>query len=233
MVFAAPTRSEMATTVLRALRDPGGTVFPVETINDFINNALADLSAYRPKEVVETAAWPLDIFTPPFQEFTAVWRVEVRVQDAGGLSDLRTIFIPYGDPSGVGNRAGWDFYGGQLIIPTWWSTRIDGTVGDSPAECVVWGYGDRDLPDDDASILDLNDATDYLCVTNHCKSQGFELLTHDRALYQQWLAATNNTDVSPTQLSGMVNQAEATYQKSKARNSKTRRMPSSDYLHVY
>jgi hypothetical protein len=231
VVFSAPTRSEMQTTVLRALRDPNATVFPPETINDFIVQALADLSGYRPKEQTETALWPLDTITPPFVNFTAIWRVEVQV--ANGLGDLRTIFIPYGNPSGSDNRAGWDFYGGLLVIPAFWSTRIDATIGENPANMVVWGYADRDLPDDDASILDLNDATDLLCVTNHCKAQGFELLNHDRSLYQQWLAATNNTDVSPTQLQGMYSQSEATYQRSRSRNTKMRRQPSSDYLHVY
>lgn len=229
-MFSAPTRLEMQATVLRALRDPNGTVFPPETINDFISQAMADLSGYRPKEKRETAAWPLDIYTPPFGQFTAIWRVEVQVADT---ARLRTISIPYGDSSAQSNRAGWDFYEGQLVLSAFWVTRIDATVGDYPADMVVWGYADRDIPLDDDEILDLTDATDYLCVTNHCKSQGFELLNHDRALYQQWLASTNNTDVSPTQLQGMYSQSEATFQRSRARNTKMRRMPSSDYVHVY
>jgi hypothetical protein len=146
---------------------------------------------------------------------------------------VRTIAIPYADSSSEANRAGWDFFGGILTIPLFWSSRIDATVGDNAAEMHVWGYADRDLPDDDDSLLDLVDATDYLCVVNHCKSQGFESLTHDRALYQQWLAATNNTDVSPTQLQGMYGQADAQYEKTRARSSKMRRMPSTAYMTAY
>ena len=233
MVFSAPTRSEMQAIVWRALRDPNGTVFPPETINDYIAQALADMSSYRPKETVEIAAWPLDIYTPPFADFTAIWKVEVVVTDDPTSTQVRTISIPYADSSSETNRAGWDFFGGILAIPLFWSTRIDATIGDSPAEMHVWGYADRDQPDDDDSILDLIDSTDYLCLVNHCKSQGFETLTHDRALYQQWLAATNNTDVSPTQLSGMYGQAESSYQRVRSRSTKMRRMPSSAYLHVY
>lgn len=233
MVFSAPTRSEMQTTVWRALRDPGGTVFPPETINDYIDQALADLSSYRPKEQVEVAAWPLDIFTPPFQDFTAIWKVEVVIIDDPSSTSVRTINIPYANSSSEVNRSGWEFFGGILYIPQFWAGRIDMTSGDNPAEMHVWGYADRDLPDDDTSILDLNDATDYLCVTNHCKAQGFETLTHDRALYQQWLAATNNTDVSPTQLQGMYAQAEGMFEKTRSRHTKMRRMPSSAYMTAY
>jgi hypothetical protein len=233
VVFSAPSRSEMQTIIWRALRDPNGTVFPPDTVNDFIAQALSDLSGYRPKEQVETAVWPLDIYTPPFTDFTAIWKVEVVVVDDPTSTDIRTISIPYADASSETNRAGWDFFGGSLILPAFWSTRINATIGDNDANMVVWGYTDRDQPDDDDSILDLADSTDFLCAVNHCKSQGFELLTHDRALYQQWLAATNNTDVSPTQLTGMYNQAESSYQHSRARNTKMRRMPTSAFVHVY
>jgi hypothetical protein len=231
VAFDPPLRSEMGAVVLRALRDPSGSVFPIETVNDFIAQAMADLSAYRPKEAREVAAWPLDIAVPPFTGFTSVWRVEFRV--ARGTERLTTIGIPFGDSNSAENRAGWDFYGGELIIPPFWLVRLDTTAGDAPAELVVWGYQDRDIPVNEFDVLDLTDATDYNCVLNHCKSLGFELLTHDRALYQQWLAATNNTDVSPTQLSGMAGQAEGTFQRTRSRNTKMRRIPSGDYVHAY
>lgn len=230
MAYDPPLRSEMGQVVLRALRDPAGSVFPIETVNDFISQAMADLSAYRPREARQVAPWPLD--TPsPITEFTSVWKVEFKVAQSNNY--IRTIGIPYGDSNSAENRAGWDFYGGELILPPFWLVRMTATAGDAPAELWVWGYQDRDLPTNDGDVLDLVDATDYTCVLNHCKALGFELLTHDRALYQQWLAATNNTDVSPTQLSGMASQAESTYQRSRARNTKMRRVPSGDYVHAH
>lgn len=230
MAFDPPLRSEMGEVVLRALRDPNGSVFPIETINDFIQQAMADLSAYRPKEARQIAEWPLD--TPsPITGFTSVWKVDFVVARTSGYAT--TIGIPYGDSNSAENRAGWDFYAGELLLPPFWLVRLAAAAGDAPAELWVWGYQDRDLPIDDGDVLDLTDATDFNCVLNHCKALGFELLTHDRALYQQWLAATNNTDVSPTQLSGMVGQAEATFQRSRARNTKMRRVPSGDYLHAH
>lgn len=228
MAFAPPLRSELGTTVSRALRDPNGSVFPAETINDFIGQAMADLSAYRPKEMREVAAWPLPD-PSPFVDLTAVWKVEVRILN--NVNDyVRTLTIPYGDPSGGSNRAGWDFYAGELLIPPFWTTRIDAATVNQVSEMWVYGYADRDIPTDDFEVLDLQDTTDYDCVLNHCKSLGFELLNHDRALYQQWIAATNNTDVSPTQLSGMLNQAESTFQRSRSRNTKLRRVPVGDAL---
>jgi hypothetical protein len=231
-VFTAPTRLEMQATVLRALRDPNATVFPPETINDFINLALADLSGYRPKELRESADWPLDTDTPPFTSFIAVWRVSVNIH-TDSIGNQQTVILPYADSSNITNRVGWDFYENELTIPGWWVLRINAMAQNYWTQMRVWGYTDRTQPVDDDSILDLLDATDYLCVTNHCKAQGFELLNHDRALYQQWLAQTNNTDVSPTQLQGMYSQAEATFQRSRARNTKMRRMPSAEYVHTY
>jgi hypothetical protein len=233
VAFDAPSRGDMGAVVLRALRDPTGSVFPATTVADFITQAMADLSAYRPKEAREISAWPLvpDPF-PPFTDFTSVWKVELRVlNEQNGY--VKTVGIPYGDSNSVENRAGWDFYDSTLWIPPFWNYRLDAATVNRLAELWVWGYQDRVLPEDDGEILDLTDTTDYVCVLNHCKAMGFELLTHDRALYQQWLAATNNTDVSPTQLSGMVNQAESTFQRSRARNTKMRRVPSGDYAHAH
>ena len=232
MAFDPPLRSEMGAVVLRALRDPSGSVFPIETVNDFISQAMADLSAYRPKEGREVAAWPLDLPpAAPFGDFTSVWKVEFRVSQSNNY--VVTIGVPYGDSNSAENRAGWDFYGGELILPPFWLTRLDAAAGDRPSEMVVWGYQDRTLPVAETDVLDLTDATDYNCVLTHCKALGFELLTHDRALYQQWLAATNNTDVSPTQLSGMAGQAEGTFQRTRSRNTKMRRVPSGDYLYAH
>jgi hypothetical protein len=232
VAFDPPLRSEMGAVVLRALRDTKGSVFPAETVNDFISQAMADLSSYRPKEAREVAAWPLDLPpAAPFQDFTSIWKVDFRVSTSSTV--VRVIGIPYGDSNSAENRAGWDFYAGQLIIPTFWLNKLDATAGDNPAEMVVWGYQDRAIPVSDGDVLDLTDAADYNCVLNHCKALGFELLTHDRALYQQWLAATNNTDVSPTQLSGMAGQAEGTFQRTRSRNTKMRRIASGDYVHAY
>ena len=229
MAFNAPTRGEFGTAILRVLRDPAGDVFPAEAINDFIAQAMADLSAYRPKEAREVATWPLPTDYVPFEDFTAIWKVEVLIQNLNN-EYVRSIAIPYVSNSADDNRAGWDFYGGQLLISPFWTYRINSATADQPAEIAVFGYQDRTIPLDDSDILDLSDATDYLCATNHCKYQGFELLTHDRALYQQWIAATNNTDVSPTQLQGMAMLSETTYQKSRSRNTVLRRMPAASYV---
>ncbi len=232
MAFNPPLRSDMGAVVLRALRDPNGSVFPSATVNDFIDQAMADLSAYRPKEQMEIAPWPLPTDIPPFSGFTSIWKVECRSMSLPN-NYIKTIFIPYSASNADDNRAGWDFYGGTLYIDDYYTRRIDALDVSASVEMWVWGYADHDLPDADTDILDLVDATDYNCVLNHCKSMGFELLTHDRALYQQWLAATNNTDVSPTQLGGMASFAEGTFQRTRARNTKIRRVASSDYLHAH
>ncbi len=229
MAFTAPTRGEFGTAVLRVLRDPTGSIFPAEAINDFINQGMADLSAYRPKEAREIAEWPLNIVDPPFLDFSAVFKVEIRALHPTSPS-VRTITIPYASSNSDENRAGWDFFAGELLLSPFWAERIDKRAAQQYIELVVSGYQDRALPLLDEDILDLTSATDYLCLTDHCKWQGFELLTHDRALYQQWIAATNNTDVSPTQLQGMSMLSETTYQRTRSRNTMLRRVPSAAYV---
>jgi hypothetical protein len=230
MAFSPPTRTEMTEVILRALRDPTASVFPVTTIADFINEALSDLSVYRPIENTEVCAFvaggPISVET-----FTSVWRVELVVTLTNGRK--RATILPRADNS-VG-RAGWDFYGGQTYISYPFLTQaeaLDNLYGGT-AEWHIFGYADRAYPAGDDSVLDLRDATDYACLLAHCKALGFELLTHDRSLYQQWLAATNNTDVSPTQLSGMSNMADAAFQRQRARNTKVRRVANVELLYTY
>ena len=229
MAYDAPTRSEMTEVILRALRDESASVFPTTTVADFINEALSDLSIYRPVELATTLAYTPGMTDLSDESFTGVWRVQL-AYIAG--SQKRATIIPYADPNN--GRAGWNFYDGRVFVSPLWMSKaaaFDNLYGGS-AEWNVYGYADRRMPTSDSSVLDLRDATDYACVLAHCKSLGFELLTHDRSLYQQWLAATNNTDVSPTQLSGMANMSDANFQRQRARNTKLRRIPG-EYSYTY
>ena len=148
------------------------------------------------------AAWPLgDRVTAHSLDFTAVWR--------GGGPGWPTS-APATPPDHhhpvrrqqqrrEPGRLGLLRQGNCLLSPFWTSasTRRCGRVPSRWWSGATATGTSRPL---DEEYLDLTDATDYNCVLTPLQEQGFELLNHDRALYQQWIAATNNTDVSPTQL---------------------------------
>jgi hypothetical protein len=225
--FVPPTRLTFRTTVLRALRDPNGAVFPAATVNDFINESIMDMSAYRPHEVNRTQAWTVTDTGFPVEfvdDLSDIWQMVARV------SDLRqpTIFIPHADYAD--GRAGWDFFGNSdaplLRLARVWTMRLRAWAErDDSLSVSIYAYGMRSLPADDNSRLDFHNLIDQFCSLQHCKMLGFQMLNADRALYQQWLAATNNTDVSPTQLQGMLGQSEMAFDKARHRNTIIRRRP--------
>jgi hypothetical protein len=230
--YDPPTRAEMRTIIGRSLRDPAGEVFGPDILNDIINESLADLSGYRPVEATESIAYdpgtvPAPVPVPFFlTRLSSVWRVEVR-NDARPEDISQSFTIPYDSgESQVAN--GWDVWEGALRlgrgnwVRLWnWYNGLGGDV----ITISAFGYRDRILPTADATVLDLFDGTDFLCMTKCARMLGFQTLNNDRALYQQWLAATNNTDVSPTQLQGMLNLAEGDYDRQRRRSSRLRRIP--------
>jgi hypothetical protein len=233
--YTAPSLVEMRTTLARTLRDPNGVVFTSDMLDDFIREALSDMSGYRPIEATESQVFDPDTVPITDESVTPetlsyVWQVVFRNDDL--VADpLQTLIIPY---VSMGEAAfalsGWDYYAGRVVIGrhalygiTEWY-RWSGV----PLTIVMSGYRDHMLPlaaDGDDQLLDLYDVTDQLCLTRTCRMLGFQMLTNDRALYQQWLAATNNTDVSPTQLQGMLNIAQGDVERQRKRSAVIRRTP--------
>lgn len=83
------------------------------------------------------------------------------------------------------------------------------TITEPPEEFVsnthlhIGGYGKRPLPVLGADETGLNDEEAF-AVRAYAKSEGFDLLTHDRSLFGQWQGQTNNTDVSPVMIMNMA-----------------------------
>ena len=231
-----PTRGEMKAVLTRALRDEG-QVFTSEVLNDFIEEGLSDLSLFRPAETH---------FTVPFQpglsatsgldpadyaELTYLWQVEAYAEQ----SDMMPMVIPYVSSGESPYRNGWHFYTNEIGLSSWWYVYLRNLVDLSPTGNVfihLFGYRDRRFPAADDELLDLIDNIDHLCLLRHCKMLGFQLLEADRGLYQQWLAATNNTDVSPTQLQGMRGQAEQSYERLRKQSARPRRVPTTNVQYV-
>ncbi len=230
MVYQTPTRSAFRATVLRALRDPNGTVFTAATVNDFINEAIMDLSAYRPHDVQRGMNWEEDTWSVDAgftDDVLDIWQVIARANNLDARQ--RTLFIPHADYQN--DRAGWDYLGqgAGLRISRFWIERLQAWAArEENLTLNFYGYGYRALPSGDASFLDFHNVIDQFCALQHCKMLGFQMLSHDRALYQQWLAATNNTDVSPTQLNGMLTTSEASFDRARRRNTILLRRPTNN-----
>jgi hypothetical protein len=104
-----------------------------------------------------------------------------------------------------------------LLVPSVWVIDADTDV------LRVWGYSDRDALTDDADVLDA-DLNGEVIVRAYAKHRGFQNLLNDRALFQQWVTQSNNTDVSPTQLLGMYQVTDATWRDLRVRSRLMRRV---------
>jgi hypothetical protein len=155
-----------------------------------------------------------------------VWQVVVSNEEDITAAN-QSVILPYVSTGESALQNGWDYYGGRLYFGRWAVGWLDSWFGHAGAalSVVLYGYRDRALPIDDDEVLDLEDAVDQLCLTRECRALGFQLLNNDRALYQQWLAATNNTDVSPTQLQGMLSNAVGDVERQRKRSAILRRNP--------
>jgi len=228
--YSPPTLLQMREALSRTLRDPGGSVFGTDTLNDFVAEGLMSMSGYRPIEHGETVVFdpavPGDMQAVEPASLSSVWQVVVR-DDANPTAMNQALILPYTGPDQSAMQVGWDFHSGRLYLGRWAANQMDAWaqhIG-APLSLVMYGYRDRHLPTDDAEVLDLEDGTDQLCLTRECRALGFQLLNNDRALYQQWLAATNNTDVSPTQIQGMLGSALNDVERQRKRSAILRRTP--------
>ena len=187
MTYAAPSRATLRVGISRDVQDPDNQAFTTDEINDLIMDGIVELNRLRPKEYVASIPLTDSVYEYPLTNVAAIFRVEIW-RDGSHYGDARRNY----DAS---NR-GWDFFGGTLFIPNW--------DLDSDLDVLrVWGYSNREMPDDDDDVIDC-DAIGERVIRAFAKSDIFQRITADRALYQQWQSQANNTDVSPTQLLGMA-----------------------------
>jgi len=238
VAYTPPIRSEMQAVISRSLRDVDGNVFGPDVLNDFINEGLGDMSLYRPVEATVTHHFdPVDGLAgliPAAIGIKDVYMVEVGLTDPA--LNTGNMVLGANSPNESLTRTGWEFAGGGFRLPVYVYNRIvevnNQYVDNGGVDIIFWGYRDRDLPLADDDVLDLQDVIDQFCLVSYCKMAGYVLLEADRGLYQQWLAATNNTDTSPTQLQGMRSQAESTYDRLRGRSRIIRRTPVLGYQYV-
>jgi hypothetical protein len=212
--YEPPSLTELRTKVLRSLQDPDGEAFNPDEINDFINDAIAEVNQIRPREALSAVT---DVATLDALGMTYVWKVEV-VDYVGGS----TVLPPNNDETRYAN--GWVLYANRLIFPQKYIDWLTTNFADGRVRLDVYGYSVRDPLVSDEQVGDF-DLLDEQLVLRYAMLRGYRALLADRALFQQWQAQSNNTDVSPTQLTNMAQVAEAEWGRNRSRSYVIRRPP--------
>lgn len=219
--YAPPTLADLWALVGRDLTDPNNKVFNTSQLTDYINGGIAELNRVRPMEATHTVTWDDDNDQLPLSNIPldGVWQVELRAAFGGANSIIPNI------KGGQPTRDGWDFYGGTLFLGSQWFERAVHAARDNGWSVEVWGYAPRDplIAEDD--LAEFTDLTDEMAVRLYARMEAYRSLNVDRSLFQQWQQQANNSDVSPTQLNGMLNTAESAFDRQQKRLFIPRRIP--------
>lgn len=219
MAYEPPTLSELRDKVARDVRDPDLEAFVSDEVDDWINGGLAELNQIRPIEAVVQITDTADLAD---LSFSYLWKVEiVNITEAGG-SD---IIPPNNDETKWAN--GWLLFANELRLParyiTWLDERL-AAAGDGSVRLDLYGYTQRDALTTDEEVAEVSFADEHL-IRQYARLRAYASLAQDRALFQQWQAQANNSDVSPTQLTNMQQVAEAEWNRVRSRNLTIRRPP--------
>lgn len=193
VTYPAPTLSAMLTSLARDLRDPENQTFTEDILSDFVRLAFIEVGRIYPKEAVEYILLVEDSFQYGL-EIEDVWRVEIYEAD-GTVINLEA-------SKGERQGDGWEFYANTLYLVD--GTSFDADVDESVGDFLrVWGYSPRNPPTDPDELCDV-DGPAEAAIRAYAKLQAFQSLISDRALFSQWSAQPGNTDVSMSQVLGMV-----------------------------
>jgi len=219
--YAPPTLAELWALVVRYLTDPSNKVFNTSQLTDYINGGIAELNRVRPLEATHTVTWDDENDQLPLEGIPlySVFQVELRAAYGGANSIVPNI------KGGQPTRDGWDFYNGTLFLGSQWFQRAVHSARDNGWTVEVWGYRSRDplIADDD--LAEFIDLTDEMFVRLYSRMEAYRSLNVDRSLFQQWQQQANNSDVSPTQLNGMLGTAESSFDRQQKRLFLPRRVP--------
>jgi hypothetical protein len=219
--YEPPNLADLLASVARDLVDPEGKVWGVEQLTDYINGGIGELNRIAPLESVEYVVWDEETETLPLATLVldSVFQVELR-SPTGNNQRL----IPFAT-SGVSVRDGWDYHAHTLWLGPSWAARSARYARDEGWNLVLWGYRSRDPLLDAADVAEFLTLTDEMFVRLYCKVEAYRALNMDRSLFQQWQQQANNSDISATQLNGMLGTAEGAFDRQQRRNLSPRRIP--------
>lgn len=190
MVYTPPTRTALRDSIARDLRDTANAVFTSDDLDDFINFGIAEVNRVYPVEDIEE----LDITDAEVHVYDTtlehIWRAEIwRDGD---------FFFRITPNEAETSRGGWELYAQQFHMPKFANTlNVDTDV------IRLWGYRGRAALTGDSDVLE-GDLDAEMGIRLYAQVAGYQRLVSDRSLFQQWQTQSNNTDVSPTQLTNML-----------------------------
>lgn len=219
--YAPPDLADLYALVGRDLTDPNHQVFNTSQITDFVNGGISEINRVKPLETTVSISYDSGSGGVPLTGYPVsdIFLVELIGPQAQHL------FIPHVKNDAIA-REGWDYFARRLSLGPVWEQRVTKLLRDNAYILRVWGYRPRDpliAPTDIAEFVDLNDE---MAVRLYCRLEAYRALNQDRGLFQQWQMQANNSDVSPTQLNGMLATSEGAFDRQVKRIFVPRRIPS-------
>lgn len=223
MPYTPPDLATMRTRLLRDLRDPSGKVFVQAVVDDFILAGLAELNLERPLEAIYELP-NATILNPDRDDLVdvplhSIWRIEALWTANNAVETITH------DDTDVGWPAGWSEYAGKIRMPEGMMDVIETNWTDSTLVLRLYGYDDREIPELGTDDMPFSDLQDEQALRLFVRLQGLRALVDTRALFTQWQADANNSDVSPTQLEAMKSQAYTEWERMRSRIRRQMRTP--------
>jgi hypothetical protein len=194
MAYTQPTLVQLRDSIESKLRDTANEAFSAAEVDALLNEGIVEVNRLYPLMVIEDVdVVDTDEDGNIDREYT-VASTEVSRAEVWRESAFRSV-IPQMDGEA---DSGWDLWGTTFTVPNFVSLDEDlDTVR-------LYGYQDRDVLDDDADVLESDAEAEY-AIRSYAVLMGYQRLQNDRSLYQQWLKAPGNNEMSPNQLDSMVN----------------------------
>jgi len=187
------TLANLETYVARDLRDTTNAVFSTAEIDDLINQGINALSAFYPKQIVQTIGTvSAGVYSYSASSFTTIYRLDIYSSSGSYKSTL----APY---IGDSPNSGFELHGGVVYLPP----LVTYTAGDTLR---AFGYGGYVALSVSSATTDL-DASGEWAVRVFAQAEAFERLLADRATFQQWQSSPGNTDVSAMALATLARAA--------------------------
>lgn len=188
------TLATLRTKLSRALHDESEKSFDDNTLNDLINQGIAALSRFYPREAVDTSitlSAGVSSYTTSVT-FTKIYRVDIYNSASTYLGTL---------PARIDNPdSGWEWHAEVLWLPP----RRTYTTGDTLKVFGYAGYASLTLDSDEPTF----DETGEAALMVYGQMEGFSRLLQNRSAFQQWQASPQNRDVTALALAQIYSGAQ-------------------------
>jgi hypothetical protein len=212
MAYTQPDLDELRDSVESMLRDSDNEAFTAAEVDSLINQGIVEVNRLYPMAEIED----VDIIDTDDdgnidREYTVasteISRVEVWRDGAYRMS------IEQMDSEA---NSGWDLWGTTFVLPTF------ALLDETQDTVKLYGYQDRDVLTAGTDVLESDAEAEY-AIRQYAVLMGYQRLQNDRSLYQQWLKAPGNNEMSPNQLDNMVNTYIAQWERTRGHLRRLRR----------